>query len=232
MLDTLSTYAFPPTGIACYYHTASVRNALDILECSHLFGSLPSKVNDPGDLKISIVNLDESPLLQSRAAGLDRKAIQKRVSAALADKTIMDRTYRFVCLADADKVDADSQSELRFWNDYANHFKGVRFKFIVDKEFLLTPSSNNAFVGMMDYMGCAATIDAVNVNDISDIKQLIDQDQFLKDLCYSKSEEWKSEYELRIGSTYSRLKLDMSKITSKEESFFRRCLRIRIISMK
>ena len=43
MLDTLSTYAFPPTGIACYYHTASVRNALDILEWNHLFGSLPSR---------------------------------------------------------------------------------------------------------------------------------------------------------------------------------------------
>ena len=220
MVDRLSTYAFPPMGIACYYHTASVRNALDILEYNHLFGSLPSKVNDPGDLKISIVNLDKSPLMQSRAAGLDCKAIQKRVSAVLADKTIMDRTFRFVCLADAGKVDADSQSELRFWNDYANHFKGVRFKFIVDKEFLQTPSSNDAFVGMMDYTGRTAVIDAVNVNGISDIKQLIAQDQFLKDLCYSKSDEWKSEYELRIGSTYSRLKLEMSKITSKEERFF------------
>lgn len=220
MLDKLSTYAFPSKGIACYYHTASVRNALDILEFNHLFGSLPSKVNDPDDLKISIVNLDKSPLLLSRASGLDSKAIQKRINAVLADKAIMDRTYRFVCLADADKVDADSQSELRFWNDYANHFKGVRFKFIVDKEFLLTPLSNDAFVGMMDYTGRTATIDAANLKDMSDIKQLIAQNQFLKDLCYSKSDEWKSEYELRIGSTYLRLKLEMSKITSKEERFF------------
>ena len=220
MLDKLSTYAFPPKGIACYYHTASIRNALDILEFNHLFGSLPSKVNDPDDLKISIVNLDKSPLIQSRASELDSKAIQKRINAVLADKAIMDRTYRFVCLADADKVDADSQSELRFWNYYSNHFEGVRFKVIVDKDFLLTPSPNDTFVGMIDYTGRIATIDAMNVKDRLDIKQLIAQNQFLKDLCYSKSNEWKSEYELRIGSTYLRLKLEMSRITSKEERFF------------
>ena len=93
-------------------------------------------------------------------------------------------------------------------------------QFIVDKDFLLTPSPNDTFVGMIDYTGRIATIDAMNVKDRLDIKQLIAQNQFLKDLCYSKSNEWKSEYELRIGSTYLRLKLEMSRITSKEERFF------------
>lgn len=218
MLDRLSTYDFPPTGVPCYYHTASVRNALDILEFNHLFGSFPSKVNDPDDLRMSIENLDKSPYLQSRACGLSLTAIQEGLDKNV--KAIMDRTYRFVCLAEASRVDSDKQSELRFWDEYAAHFKGVRFKFIVDKKFLLTPSPNDALVGRMDYTGRTATIDASNVSNMSDIKQLIAQDQFLMDLCYSKSDEWKSEYEMRIGSTYSRLKLEMSTITSKEERFF------------
>lgn len=218
MLETLSTYAFPPGGIACYYHTASVRNALDILVHNHLFGSFPSKVNDPDDLRMQIKNLDKSPYLQKRASGLNLAAIQKGVNDEV--KAIMDRTYRFVCFAEASKVDSDKKSELRFWNEYANHFKGVRLKFVIDKSFSVTPSAADTFVGKIAYNGHGANIDASNVRNLQDIAKMIEGPEFLNNLCYSKSPDWESEYELRIGSIFSKLKLEMSNITSKEERFF------------
>ena len=218
MLETLSTYAFPPGGIACYYHTASVRNALDILVHNHLFGSFPSKVNDPDDLRMQIENLDKSPYLQKLASGFDLSAIQKGVNKEV--KAIMDRTYRFVCFAEASKVDYDKQSELRFWNKYANHFKGVRLKFVIDKSFSVTPSAAETFVGKITYKGHKATIDAFNVQNKQDFMGLIGKPGFLDDLCYNKSSDWECEYELRIGSPISRLKLEKSNITSKEERFF------------
>ena len=218
MLETLSTYAFPPGGIACYYHTASVRNALDILVHNHLFGSFPSRVNDPDDLRIQIENLDKSPYLKTRGRGLDLSAIQEGLNKEA--KAIMDRTYRFACFAEASKVDSDKQSELRFWNEYANHFKGVRFKFVIDKDFLITPSAEDTFVGKIIYNGHSATIDASYVQHISDFARLIASQGFLDDLCYFKSPDWMSEYEFRLGSVYTRLHLEMSRITSKEERFF------------
>lgn len=218
MLERLSTYHFPSGGIDCYYHTSSVRNALDILEFNHLFGSFPSKVNDPNDLKISIVNLDKSPYLQSRAQGRNCAAIQEGVNKKT--KEIMDKTYRFVCLAEASKVDSDKQSELRFWNEYADHFKGVRFTFRVDQGFILTPSPNDTFCRMISYDGRTATLDASQINNPDDLRKQIADERFLRCLCYSKSAEWASEYELRLGSTYKRLNLSMSGLTSREERFF------------
>ena len=218
MLEKLSTYAFPDGGIACYYHTASVRNALDILEFNHLFGSFPSKVNDPDDLRMRIENLDKSPYLQTQASGPNLTAIQKGLNEQV--KAIMDRTYRFVCFAEASKVDSDKQSELRFWNEYANHFKGVRLKFVIDKNFSVTPSAADTFVGKIAYNGHVANIDASNVRNLQDIAKMIEGPEFLNNLCYSKSPDWKTEHELRLGSLFSMLKLEMSNITSKEERFF------------
>lgn len=218
MLDKLSTYAFPTNGMACYYHTASVRNALDILEFNHLFGSFPSKVNDPDDLRMSIENLDKSPYLLSWARGLDCAAIQKGLCKEV--KAIMDRTYRFVCFSEASKVDSDEKSELYFWNEYADHFKGVRLKFLLDKNFSINPSANDSFVGKIVYKGHTATIDASHVRNMQDFTRLIEEQGFLDGLCYSKSPNWASEYEVRIGCHFSRLKLEMSHITSREERFF------------
>ena len=218
MLETLSTYAFLPDGIACYYHTASVRNALDILEHNHLFGSFPSKVNDPDDLRMSIENLDKSPYLQTRASGLNLGAIQKGLNEEA--KAIMDRTYRFICFAEASKVDSDKQSELRFWNEYADHFKGVRLKFIIDKDFSVNPAPTDVFIGKIKYEGHDARIDASRIQAIEDFAKLVVKPEFLNDLCYTKSQIWATEYEVRIGSPFSRLKLEMSNITSREERFF------------
>ena len=218
MLDTLSTYAFPTNGMACYYHTASVRNSLDILEFNHLFGSFPSKVNDPDDLRMSIENLDKSPYLQSRAGGLDCDAIQKRLNKEV--KVIMDRTYRFVCFAEASKVDSDKKSELRFWNEYADHFKGVRLKFVIDKDFSINPAPEDVWVGKIAYKGHCATIEASRIQTMQDFSNLVAKTEFLNNLCYTKSPSWASEYEVRIGCHFSRLKLEMSHITSREERFF------------
>ena len=223
-MDKLSTYGFPRGGIRCYYYTASVENALDIIRCNHLFGSLPSKVNDPDDLRIVISDISISPLLKS--TGLNGQEIEDKINEAFEknEKTNrtnkMDRIFRFACFAMADKVDKDSKSEIRFWNEYADHFKGVRFTFQVDREFLTMPKPDDAFCGMISYNGHIATIDASNYSTIDDIKSQIASESFLRDLCYSKSPKWANEYELRLGSVYSRLNLEMSQKTSKEERFF------------
>lgn len=218
-MDRLSTYNFPNTGIDCYYYTASADNALDILRFNHLFGSLPSKVNDPHDLKIQISNLETNPGVKS--LGLDGKSIESSINAVLARKEIMDKVYRFVCFADAAKVDNDRQSEIRFWNEYADHFKGVRISFQIDRDFLITPKSEETFCGMISYSGRSTIIDVSNYSGVDDIlSQITRKTSFLSDLCYSKSPNWAKEYELRLGSPYSRLKLEMSQLTSREERFF------------
>lgn len=217
-MEKLSTFHFPQNGIECYYHTGSVENALDILEFNHLFGSLPSRVNDPDDLKISIQNLEECPWAKS--TGQSSPIIETAIKKAISNKMVLDRVYRFVCLAKAQQVDNEPASELCFWNVYANHFKGVRFKFLVDKEFLCIPSPQEAMSDNIDYAGRLATIDASRLHSKSDIESLIKCDSFLKDLCYSKAPKWKTEHEFRLGSIYCKLHLAMSRITSKEERFF------------
>lgn len=145
-MEKLSTYGFPPDGLECYYFTGSVENALDILVFNHLFGSMPSKVNDPEDFKIAIAKLSNSPLLQWLPSS-NRNNVETNANAALADKTMMDRVCRFVCFAKAQKVDKDCESGLYFWHTYADHFKGVRFKFCIDKDFMVIPPSNETFCG-------------------------------------------------------------------------------------
>lgn len=217
-MDKLSTYGFPRGGIRCYYYTASVENALDIIRCNHLFGSLPSKVNDPDDLRITISDISASPLLI--ATGLNGQEIEDRINETFGKKNIMDRVYRFVCFAVADRVDKDKRSEIRFWNEYADNFSGVRFTFQVDGNFLIAPKPDETFCGMISYNGHVAKIDASNYSTIYDINPQITSESFLLDLCYSKSPKWANEYELRLGSVYSRLNLEMSQKTSKEERFF------------
>lgn len=218
-MEKLSTYGFPPDGLECYYFTGSVENALDILVFNHLFGSMPSKVNDPEDLKITVANLSSSPLLQWLSS-CNRSNIEMNVNAALADKTMMDRTCRFVCFAKAQEVDKDRDSELYFWRRYADNFKGVRFKFRIDKDFLYKPSSYETFCGDIDYNGRTATVDGSVVGNQFGIRAQVAKEQLLKDLCYSKSAKWKNEHEFRLGSVYTRLHLMMSRITSKEERYF------------
>ena len=213
-MKKMSEYAFPLGGLRCYYYTASVDNALDIIEKSHLYGSFPSKVNDPDDLRIEIMGLDRSPLLSANAN------VQENVNRQLVKKTIMDRVYRFVCLADADKVDIDSSSALRFWNEYAGGFKGVRFEFTVDKNFVLTPTSQECLCENISYTGEKAILDLSNVKNVEDIEKEVQKEDFLRSLCYSKAEKWSAEYEFRIGSVYRRLKNEMSLISSREERFF------------
>lgn len=218
-LEKLSTFNFPDGGIECYYHTASVKNALDIMEFNHLFGSLPSKVNDPGDCRIKLTRLEESPLWASIPKEERERKIEE-INKNLSNKSIMDRVFRFVCLAEASKVDTDPCSEKRFWDEYANHFKGVRFKFRIDRDFLVHPCSNEAFCERISYTGRMATVDCSRLVRSKDVLSQVNGEQFLRDLCYSKSTKWEKEYELRLGSPYRRLNFEMSKITSKKEWFF------------
>lgn len=218
-LEKLSTSSFPDGGIECYYYTASVENALDIIEFNHLFGSLPSKVNDSDDCKITLIRLDESPLLASISEEERERRIEE-INKSLANKFIMDRVFRFICLAEASKVDTHPCSEQWFWDEYANHFKGVRFKFQIDRDFLVHPCPNEAFCEKISYTGRMATVDCSRLVRSEDVLSQVNIEQFLRDLCYSKSTEWEKEYELRLGSPYRRLNLEMSRITSKEERFF------------
>lgn len=220
VLDTLSTFNFPDGGIECYYHTASVGNALDIIGFNHLFGSLPSKVNDRGDCRIKLTGLEKSPRFASIPNEKEKYRIKEEINKSLANKFIMDRVFRFVCLAEASKVDTDPCSEQWFWDEYANHFKGVRFKFQIDRDFLVHPCPNEAFCEKISYTGRTATVDCSRLVRSEDVLSQVNKEQFLRDLCYSKSTKWEKEYELRLGSPYRRLKLEMSRITSKEERFF------------
>ena len=220
VLDTLSIFNFPDGGIECYYYTASVRNAWDIMEFNHLFGSLPSKVNDPDDCRIKLTGLENSPLWASIPDEEQKLKAKEGVDKSLTNKSIMDRVFRFVCLAEASKVDTDPCSEKRFWDEYANHFKGVRFKFQIDRGFLVHPCSNEAFCERISYTGRTATVDCSHLTRSEDVLSQVNKEQFLRDLCYSKSTKWEKEYELRLGSPYRRLKLEMSRITSKEDRFF------------
>ena len=117
----------------------------------------------------------------------------------------MDRTYRFVCFAETSKVDSDKKSELLFWNEYADHFKGVRLKFVIDRDFSINPVPANAFVGKIAYKGHCATIEASKIQTIQDFAEQVTETKFLNGLCYSKSPNWASEYEVRIGSLFSQL---------------------------
>lgn len=72
----------------------------------------------------------------------------------------------------------------------------------------------------IDYNGRTATVDGSVVGDQLGIKAQVAKEQFLKELCYSKSAKWKKEYEFRLGSTCSRLDFMMSGITSREELYF------------
>lgn len=218
-LEKLSTFSFPDGGIECYYYTASVENALDIIEFNHLFGSLPSKVNDPGDCRIKLIRLEESPLWASIPKEERERRIEE-INKNLANKFIMDRVFRFICLAEASKVDTHPCSEQWFWDEYADHFKGVRFKFQIDRDFLVHPCPNEAFCEKISYTGRTATVDCSHLTRSEDVLSQVNIEQFLRDLCYSKSTEWGKEYELRLGSPYWRLNFEMSKITSKEERFF------------
>lgn len=219
-LEKLSTFNFPDGGIECYYHTASVENALDIMEFNHLFGSLPSKVNDPGDCRIKLIRLEESPRFASIPNEKEKYRIKEEINKSLANKFIMDRVFRFVCLAEASKVDTDPCSEQWFWDEYANHFKGVRFKFQIDRGFLVHPCPNETFCERISYTGRTATVDCSHLIRSQDVLSQVNKEQFLRDLCYSKSTKWEKEYELRLGSPYRRLNFEMSKITSKKEWFF------------
>ena len=219
-LERLSTFNFPDEGIECYYHTASVENALDIMKFNHLFGSLPSKVNDLDDCRIKLTGLEESPRLASIPDEEQKRKAREGVDKSLANKSIMDRVSRFICLAEASKVDTHPCSEWWFWDEYANHFKGVRFKFQIDRDFLVRPCPNETFCERISYTGRTATVDCSHLTKSQDVLSQVNKEQFLRDLCYSKSVEWKKEYELRLWSTYRRLKLEMSRITSKEERFF------------
>ena len=219
VIETLSSFNFPDGGIECYYHTASVENALDIIEFNHLFGSLPSKVNDPDDCKITLIRLDESPLWASIPEEERERKIEE-INKNLTNKFIMDRVFRFVCLAEASKVDTHPCSEKWFWDEYANHFKGVRFKFQIDRDFLVHPCRDATLCEMLSYTGRTVTVDCSHLTRSQDVLSQVNKEQFLRDLCYSKSTEWGKEYELRLGSPYWRLSFEMSKITSKEERFF------------
>ena len=219
-MDNLSTFNFPKNGIECYHFTSSVDNALDILTYHHLLGSLPSKVNDPDDLKITVANLYASPLLKTFPNIFSKQSVEENVNRVLSSKVFMDRIYRFLCLAVASKVDGDPRSTLRFWENYADHFNGVRLKFQVDQDFLVMPRPIETFCQRISYTGRVAKIDAAKIKNISDIRKLIMPESMLRDICYSKSEKWASEYELRLGCTYSHLQLSMSRVTSKEERFF------------
>jgi len=214
MLSRLSTYAFPSGGMYCYYHTSSVKNAIDIVLHNHLFGSFPSKVNDPGEMKIETIGLSENRFLNAN------KNVSDRVNEELSKKEFFDRIYRFVCFAQADKVDNDRDSQLYFWTKYAGCFSGVRFKFLIDSSFLKTPSPNEVFCDLVTYKNHTIKLDLSKVTTVSDICQEIRSSDLLKEICYVKTPRWNLEYELRLGSVFRTLKLSMSRISSREERFF------------
>jgi hypothetical protein len=214
-VNRLSTYAFPPDGVMCYYYTFSLENAIDILQHWHLFGSFPSKVNDPNDMRIQVVGLERNgniPMASRIATG---------VNCEIDKKKLLDRSYRFVCFADAEMVDANSDTQCYFWTNYAGGFRGVRFKFCIDSTFLLTPSPQDAFFDKITYDDTIhPTLDLSGIKSGADINSAVDDPKFLQDLCFSKSRKWAHEVEWRVGSTVSRLSLEMSQIQSREERFF------------
>lgn len=213
-MKKISEYDFGPDGLRCYYYTASVENAIDILEHSHLYGSFPSKVNDPDDLRIEVEGLDANKFLGTN------EEFQLMLNSTLGKKKLLDRAYRFVCFAKADSVDGDRNSALRFWNEYARGFKGVRFEFVLSKEFFTMPSAEKCLCDDMSYDGRIAKLNASRVRSFVDLNEALSNQDFLQALCYSKTPKWASEYEFRVGSVYRHLKNEMSRITSREERFF------------
>lgn len=213
-MKKLSEYDFGPEGLRCYYYTASVENAIDILEHSHLYGSFPSKVNDPDDLRIEVEGLGANKFLCTNVEA------QLMLNSSLGKKKLLDRVYRFVCFAEADSVDGDRNSALRFWNEYAGGFKGVRFEFVLSKEFFTVPSVVECLCDNISYDGRIAKLDVSGVGSFADLNKVISSQDFLQALCYSKAPKWANEYEFRVGSVYHYLKNEMSRITSREERFF------------
>lgn len=214
----LSEYPFSTSGMMCYYFTASTVNALDIIKHSHLFGSFPSKVNDPKDLCVQIVGWERNKGWIPQ--GIDKAGFEQRLNDTLAQKGCMDRSMRILCMAEATRVDADARCQERFWNEYANCGNGVRFKFLVNQNFLIQPTAAEVLFEQVQYVGRTKTIDAARIRSDFDIAKIIGEDGFLRDLCFTKETKWSNEYEFRFCSTVTRLNLQMSEITSREERFY------------
>lgn len=226
-LKNLSTYPFPKSGLLCYYHTGSVENALDIVQNSHLIGSVPTRVNDPDDLRMYFKDLEKSPYLRSiyRESTCRRPTANRlrRISKKLASlaRGWMDKCYRFVCMADAQKIDAHPQGELHCWKEYAGNFCGVRFLFSLDAVFLRQPSATATFFDEVSYMGKKATLDCWMVKEEQDFRRIISSPVFLQDLMYDKVEKWAIEYEYRLGSLLSLLEPVPDKKTKEINYFFK-----------
>lgn len=217
-MQKLSAYAFPSTGMECYYFTDKVDNAIDILEHSHLFGSFPSRVNDPNDLRIQIVGWEKN--VGRILENIDRASFERNLNKALSEKGCMDRSMRILCMAKAAKVDVDAEAQKMFWEKYAGKGFGVRFKFLVDSSFLIQPHAKEVFFDDVNYEVRVKELDASAIHADCDIAAMIGSGTFLRDLCYSKETKWCKEYEVRFVAPYTRLNLQMSSITSREERYF------------
>lgn len=217
-LTKLSEFPFVDNGLECYYHTSSVDNAVDILRHFHLFGSLPSKVNDPKDLCIQITGWERND--ERIPPAIDKKSFEQGLNKALANKGVVDRTMRILCMAEVSKVDSDIESQKMFWSKYCNNGKGVRFKFLVNSNFLIQPLGDETFFEQVQYSGREKVIDAAKIRNDFDIAQMLLTGAFMRDLLFSKEGRWGVEHEYRFCATVTRLNLQMSDITSKEERFY------------
>ncbi len=206
-LETLSTYQFPKNGIECYYYTDTAEHALDIVQKHHLYGSVPSRVNDPDDLKFEIANFENSPYILNKYGFQLSPEISTTIAKNISDNSSkrIDNAYRFVCMAEATSINQSSVSDLRFWSMYSNCFSGVRFPFRIDKDFMVKPLDDETFFDQVTYHGHSAKLDFSSITSETELNQKIDTKDFLQNLCYSKSAKWECEHEWRLGSTLSRL---------------------------
>ena len=229
-MHRLSSYPFPADGLVCYYHTASVRNAIDIIRNAQLFASLPSRVNDPADLKLNLRGCLNSSYLGDALVRnafspncldlLSAQTISDASAESVARKTLIDKVYRFVCFATADKVDVDKRSAYRFWNEYAGHFKGVRFKFKISNSFTRTPQPEKVLCDFITYGVRSAELDLSNLNSSTDIFTVLEDSNFLDCFAYTKSQKWSGEFEFRIGTVVKYLSNVISEITKAKALFF------------